>query len=211
MCFFSQSLKVLNCGAVASRVTLISWVLETIILQTFSVRMTKKYWFIWREDLKCWEIRLFIQVHGEIPAGALWSSHIQNWVMVYPARLLSFPLYLPLAVIGSISLVHPSVPLGPPPGCAAESGFALAPLPPLTAAGLPQPLGHPKCKLAEIALIQGSSLSSFTLHFTGSASTTEISSQDAYCCQKNAGFNNSNFKALAVPIATPQLSPKNFC
>lgn len=43
----------------------------------------KKCWLIWREDLKCWEIGWFIQVLGEVPAGALWSSLIQNWVMIY--------------------------------------------------------------------------------------------------------------------------------
>lgn len=105
---------------------------------------------------------------------------------------------------------HTPVPLGPPPDGAAEPGFALFPLPPLTAAGLPQPLGLPDCKLAEIALIQGSSLSSFMLHFPGSASTIEISTQGGYCCQENACFNNSNFKALAVPVAAPQLSPTNY-
>lgn len=102
--------------------------------------------------------------------------------------------------------VSSSVPLGPPPDGAAETGFALAPLPALTAAG------HPDCKLAEKALIRGSSLSSFTLHFPGSASTTEISrNQGGYCCQENACFNNSSFKTPAVPVAAPQVSPKNYC
>lgn len=57
-----------------------------------------------------------------------------------PERLLSFPLYLSLSLIGNISVVHPSQPLGPPPDGAAETGFALSALPSLPAAGLPQPL-----------------------------------------------------------------------
>lgn len=63
---------------------------------------------------------------------------------------------------------------------------------------------------AEMALIQGSSLSSFMVCFPGSASTTEISSQGAYCSWENACFNYFNFKALAVPVAAPQLSPKSY-
>ena len=71
-----------------------------------------------------------------------------------PARLISLPLHLPLAVIADTSVVHPSARRclwDPPPDRAAKAPFALAPspaaaLPPPAAAGLPQPPGHPNCK-----------------------------------------------------------------
>lgn len=71
-----------------------------------------------------------------------------------PAEVLSHTLYLPLVMIRNISVVHPSEPWylwDPLPGHAAKAGFALAPLPPLAAAGLSQLCRRPNCTSAEIA------------------------------------------------------------
>lgn len=113
------------------------------------------------------------QVLGEVPAGALWSSRIQNWVMIYlkgsclvPALVLNWK-YLCGAPLTAQCLWDPLL-------------MVLQRLALLCLPSLPSLLlgchSH-FCKLAEIALIRGSSLSLFMLHFPGSASTTEISRQ----------------------------------
>lgn len=143
-------------------VIFISRVLETTIPQTSSVQTTKK---------------MLVDLEGESEMlgnqtiySSAWGSPRRGSVELLcpklvhdlPARLFSLPLYLPLAMIGNMSVVHSSAPRclqDLPPGRAAKAGFALAPippapLPPLAAAGLPQPHRHPNCKLAEIALIR---------------------------------------------------------
>lgn len=103
MCFCSQSLKVLNCGAVASRVTLIFWLFETIILQTSPVQRTKKILVDLEGGSEMPEDQIIYSSAWGIPSrGSVELLHPKLGHHL-PARLLSFSLYLPLAVTGSIS------------------------------------------------------------------------------------------------------------
>lgn len=141
--------------------------------------------------------------------------------MIYLSRFFSLPLYLPLAMIGNTSVVHPSAPpdaagtpflswpcckgwlcSGSHPSCSPPSSGCFwattAPRPPRLQIG--RNSSNPRCSPAK-----GSSLSSLTLRFPDGASTTERSSWGGYCCQENTGFNNSEALPDAVPIAVPKL------
>lgn len=144
-------------------VIFISKVLETAVPQTSPVQRTKK---------KLGDLEGESEMLGnQMIFSRAWGSPSRRSVdLLCPKLVHDLPVkVLLLSFVPALGYdwkyfcsapLSPSMPLGPPssPGHAAKAGFALAPippapLPPLAAAGLPQPRGHPDCKSAETALI----------------------------------------------------------
>lgn len=138
----------------------ISRVLETTVPQTSPVQRTKKMLVDLEGGSKMLGNQMIYSSAWGSPSRGSVEFLVQSWCMIYlqGSSFLYTCAWLWLEVSPWCTLQHPWCLWVSPAGCAAKAGFALAPippapLPPLAAAELPQPCGHPNCKSAEIALI----------------------------------------------------------